>query len=561
MQLQHPILAALLALSSTAIAAFNRDAINAFNVEHPKRHDRVGKPVVPGHSHLEKRQSRFLNNDTQKFAVDGTKIPDVDFDIGESYAGLLPISLAEDEERQLYFWFFPTTNPDAGEEVVIWFNGGPGCSSLSGLLTENGPFLWQAGTLSPTPNSYSWSNLTNMIWIEQPVGVGFSQGTPNITNEVELGEQFAGFWRNFITTFQLEGWTTYITGESYGGYYVPYVADAFITANDTTYWNLGGVAINDPILGDGTIQQQAVIYPFIEYWSNLFNLNETYMSALRWTHEYCNYSSYLSEYLTFPPPSGPFPILPDPYADVLNYTCDIFDSAYVAALDANPCFNIYHITDTCPHLYSQLGIVNTGDYDPPGSQVWFNRTDVQSAINAPHVDWYQCTPVNVFGLENDNQSLSDTSLGPAQNDVLRRVIEYTNNTIIGVGRLDFLLAPNGTLAALQNVTWGGLQGFQAYPQGEEFYVPYHEEWNGGRLSESGLVGNWGSERGLTYYEVQLAGHELPGYSAGSGYRVLELLLGRIGSLSEIENFSTQLNDGDFGNNATMLSGGGYTGGI
>lgn len=393
-----------------------------------------------------------------------------------------------------------------------------------------------------------------MIWVEQPVGVGFSQGTPNITNEVELGQQFAGFWRNFIDAFQLQGWTTYITGESYGGFYVPYVADAFISANDTTYWKLGGVAINDPIIGDRTLQGQAVIYPFIEYWSNLFYLNDSYMDALRWTHEYCNYSTYLSTYGTFPPPSEPFPVLPDPYADTdpnSNYTCDIFDYAYAAALEVNPCFNIYHIADTCPHTYSQLGIVNTGDYDPPGSKVWFNRTDVQDAINAPHVDWYQCTPINVFGLEADNQSLSDTSLAPAMNDVLTRVIEHTNNTIIGVGRLDFLLAPNGTLFALQNVTWGGAKGFQAYPQDHDFYVPYHPDYNGGRLSEAGLVGQWGAERGLTYYEVQLSGHELPGYAAGSGYRVLELMLGRIQSLSEVENFSTQLDDGEFGNNATQ----------
>ena len=139
MQFSLASLAAVLALAPSAHAAFNRGAINAFNIEHPKRYDQVGKPVVQERSHVEKRQSRFLNNNTQQFVVDGTKIPDVDFDIGESYAGLLPISQAADEERKLYFWFFPTTNPDAGEEIVIWFNGGPGCSSLSGLLTENGP--------------------------------------------------------------------------------------------------------------------------------------------------------------------------------------------------------------------------------------------------------------------------------------------------------------------------------------------------------------------------------------------------------------------------------------
>jgi carboxypeptidase D len=73
--------------------------------------------------------------------VDGSAIPDVPFDLGESYAGLLPISSDEDETRKLYFWFFPSTNPNATNEITMWFNGGPGCSSLSGLLTENGPFV------------------------------------------------------------------------------------------------------------------------------------------------------------------------------------------------------------------------------------------------------------------------------------------------------------------------------------------------------------------------------------------------------------------------------------
>lgn len=462
----------------------------------------------------------------------------------------LPISQSKHEKRELYFWFFPSTNPHAGDEVVIWLNGGPGCSSLSGMLTENGPFLWQDGTLAPVPNSYSWTNLTNVIWIEQPVGVGFSQGTPNITNEVELGLEFIGFWRNFIDAFELHGATTYIAGESYAGYYIPYIADAFITAKDDKYYKLGGVAINDPIIGDGTLQQQAVIFPFIEYWSNLLNLNESYTNALRWTHEHCNYSTYLEHYGTFPPPKGPFPTLPDPYADPSgNYTCDIFDYAYAAAIDANPCFNIYHITDTCPFTYSQLGIVNQGDYSPPNAQVYFNRTDVQDAINAPHVDWYQCTPLNVFGDGKDNSNASDTSNAPAQTDVVRRVIEHTNNTIIGVGRLDFLLPPNGTLFALQNTTWNGAQGFQKYPQDNDFYVPFHPEYNSGRLSEAGIVGNWGRERGLTYYEVQLAGHELPGYTAGAGYRILELLLKRIKDLGAIEDFTTQ--KGDFQGNSSV----------
>jgi carboxypeptidase D len=134
---------------------------------------------------------------------------------------------------------------------------------LSGLLTENGPFTWEAGTLAPVQNPYSWTNLTNMLWIEQPIGVGFSQGTPNITNEVELADEFRGFYKSFVDTFDTHSWKTYITGESYAGYYVPYIADGFISANDTEYFNLAGISINDPIIGDETIQQQGMLRVFL----------------------------------------------------------------------------------------------------------------------------------------------------------------------------------------------------------------------------------------------------------------------------------------------------------
>jgi carboxypeptidase D len=136
---------AILALSVVA-QAFNYDAIHAFK-RTEKYIEKRGPPVPASASQpsLEKRKSKFLNANTKKFVVNGSAIPEVDFNIGESYAGLLPISQAKNEKRKLFFWFFPSTNKEAGNEIVIWFNGGPGCSSLSGLLTENGPFLWQEG--------------------------------------------------------------------------------------------------------------------------------------------------------------------------------------------------------------------------------------------------------------------------------------------------------------------------------------------------------------------------------------------------------------------------------
>lgn len=160
---------------------------------------------------LEKRASPYLNDASRPFAVNGSAIPETTFDVGESYAGLLPISDDPNDPNKLFFWFFPSANPAASDEITIWFTGGPGCSSLSALLTENGPYTWEAGTLAPVLNPYSWSNLTNMVWIEQPIGVGYTTGTPTIRNEVELSQQFNGFWRNFVDTFELKGRKMYIT--------------------------------------------------------------------------------------------------------------------------------------------------------------------------------------------------------------------------------------------------------------------------------------------------------------------------------------------------------------
>ena len=176
------------------------------------------------------------------YAIDGSAIPDVSFDIGESYAGLLPISNGS-TDRELYFWFFPSQNPNATDEITIWLNGGPGCSSLEGFLQENGPFQWQYGTFEPVPNPWTWVNLTNVVWVEQPVGTGFSQGTVEAKSEVDVAHEFMGFFQNFVDLFSLQGRKVYIAGESYAGMYIPYIASEMLDAENTEYFNVDGILI------------------------------------------------------------------------------------------------------------------------------------------------------------------------------------------------------------------------------------------------------------------------------------------------------------------------------
>jgi carboxypeptidase D len=97
---------------------------------------------------------------------------------------------------------------------------------MEGLMTENGPVNWLPGTDAPSPNPCTWLNLTNVVWIDQPLGVGYSQGEPDIETEEELAEQFIGFWKNFVKLFCMEEWAMYLTGESYAGMYIPYIAGA-----------------------------------------------------------------------------------------------------------------------------------------------------------------------------------------------------------------------------------------------------------------------------------------------------------------------------------------------
>lgn len=182
------------------------------------------------------------SNGAEEYVVDGMAIPDVPFDIGESYAGLMPIS-KNDLSSQLYFWYFPTDNPDGQDDITIWLNGGPGCSSLEGLLQESGHFLWQWGTAAVTYNPWGFKNLTNIVFVEQPVGTGFTRGTPTATSEEEVAEQFLGFWENFYDTFNLHHKHVYIVGESYAGYYVPYIADAMLNKADEEYFDVKGITI------------------------------------------------------------------------------------------------------------------------------------------------------------------------------------------------------------------------------------------------------------------------------------------------------------------------------
>jgi carboxypeptidase D len=116
------------------------------------------------------------------------------------------------------------------------------------MLKENGPISWGSGQAFPTQNEWSWTNLSSVLYIEQPVGTGFSPGTPDVKNENDVAAQLVGFLQQFLEIFsELKGKNFYLTGESYAGMYVPYIANFIYenTTRSTLDLNLQGIWIND----------------------------------------------------------------------------------------------------------------------------------------------------------------------------------------------------------------------------------------------------------------------------------------------------------------------------
>ncbi|GAB4827171.1 Serine carboxypeptidase-like 20 [Ancistrocladus abbreviatus] len=93
------------------------------------------------------------------------------------YSGYVTVD--ETHGRKLFYYFVLSERNPSQDPLVLWLNGGPGCSSFDGFVYEHGPFNFEAakkqGDLPMLYlNPYSWSKVSNMIYLDSPAGVGFS---------------------------------------------------------------------------------------------------------------------------------------------------------------------------------------------------------------------------------------------------------------------------------------------------------------------------------------------------------------------------------------------------
>ncbi|XP_022861344.1 serine carboxypeptidase-like 17 isoform X2 [Olea europaea var. sylvestris] len=169
------------------------------------------------------------------------------------YSGTLPfkletgyIGVGENDEVQLFYYFVESENNPKTDPLIFWISGGPGCSGLSTLVYETvcfctGPFYYDVadfdGSLpSILPNPYSWTKVASIIFIDSPVGTGFSYANTSkgySSSDKKSAKDNYTFLRKWLLNHpMLSKNRLYVAGESYGGKLVPMVAMEILLGNE-----------------------------------------------------------------------------------------------------------------------------------------------------------------------------------------------------------------------------------------------------------------------------------------------------------------------------------------
>jgi cathepsin A (carboxypeptidase C) len=141
------------------------------------------------------------------------------------YAGFEPL----DTRGDIFYWMFESRAEPAKDPLVVWLTGGPGCSSELALFIENGPFKINKADKTLKSHPFSWNNNANLLFLDQPLGTGFSKGKQLDTTEEQIAADFYTFMTEFLQTFpQFKGRDFFITGESYAGHYIPAISSHIV---------------------------------------------------------------------------------------------------------------------------------------------------------------------------------------------------------------------------------------------------------------------------------------------------------------------------------------------
>ncbi|AQK53807.1 carboxypeptidase C precursor [Zea mays] len=408
------------------------------------------------------------------------------------YAGYVTVN--ETHGRALFYWFFEATASPDKKPLVLWLNGGPGCSSIGyGEAEELGPFLVQKGKPELRWNNYSWNTEANLMFLESPVGVGFSY-TNTSSDLLQLGDKITAddaykFLLNWFKRFpQYRSHDFYIAGESYAGHYVPQLSEKIFDGNRAgpkeSYVNLKGLMVGNALMDDETDQTGMVDYA----WDHAVISDRVYADvkarcdfSMANVTDACNAAlqEYFAVYRLIDMYSLYTPVCTD----------DPAGSSASSSYDARGHRKVA-VHGAAPRIFSKYRgwIMKPAGYDPCTAQyaeTYFNRPDVQAALHANVTkigyNWTHCSDV----INTWNDAAFSTL------PTIRKLVAGGLRVWVFSGDTDGRIPVTSTRLTLNKL---GLKTVQEW-------TPWYDHLQ---------VGGWTIVyEGLTFVTIRGAGHEVP----------------------------------------------------
>ncbi|KAI0254935.1 carboxypeptidase S1 [Lactifluus subvellereus] len=384
----------------------------------------------------------------------------------------------------MFFWFFEARNNPSTAPLALWLAGGPGCSSMIGLFLENGPCTFNnISGLTPALNPYSWNNAANMLYIDQPIGTGFSFGTDDATSTVTAAPFVWKFLQAFCTQFPAYKNRNFgLFTESYGGHYGPEFTSYFESRNSA--------------IDRGKIK--GVKIPLVALGINS-----------GWFDPALQYKAYIDYALT-----NPYRALIDSsqaasYLDAYNKDC--LPALNVCNNKSRSNFACQHADDTCLNEIENA-ILQDADFDnndirapsddpfPPGTYSTYLQTpEIQKAIGA-RVKYQECpdAPSRKFATTGDDaRSFLST---------LSEVIQSGVQVLIWAGDADWNCNTAGVQAAISRLT---------FPESSSFNSKSLAPYTVGGVQ----YGTFKTAGKLSFLNVFEAGHTVPAYQPVAALQV------------------------------------------
>jgi len=385
-----------------------------------------------------------------------------------NYAGFVEVG---SHGANMFYWF-TASNKDATASnqltpFIIWINGGPGASSLTGLMVENGPYALNPDG-STYINKYSWTNVGHMIFIDNPVGSGYSYVVNDegyVNNEQEMATQFVEGLRGFFAKHSdLRKNPLYITGESYAGKYIPHITAEIVRQNQDAGYKKHNINLKAILIGNGLYDPYNQFKTLPNWYLNLGMVDEKDVEVANRDLQQCKEET---QNLTkaFMWCNGA--------SDYLNKQAgDIF---------------LYDIRQKDGHAFDDTTNV---------LKTYLNKEEVKAALHTTGHDWKQgdgtSEPNPVGEHLNDDFMINDTlTLFQPIFDGGVEIGLYVGNmdgSVCGVAAHEFVV---------QNFHWPGRSDF----------------WKNDRITwktSDGLVGGYVRQGGnLTYVIIHDSGHLVP----------------------------------------------------